>query len=64
MFLLLKLYIQIELKISLDDYILKNVPVALNLVVNPAPGYVQIGETLIKPSQIEIAGPERRIRFN
>ena len=50
-----------RIKISLDDYILKNVPVALNLVVNPAPGYVQIGETLITPSQIEIAGPEKEL---
>ena len=50
-----------RIKISLDEYILKNVPVALNLVVNPAPGYVQIGETLITPSQIEIAGPEKEL---
>mgnify|MGYP001245214302 FL=1 len=50
-----------RIKISLDDYILKNVPVALNLVVNPSPGYVQIGETLITPSQIEIAGPEKEL---
>ena len=50
-----------RIKISLDDYILKNVPVALNLIVNPAPGYVQIGETLITPSQIEIAGPEKEL---
>ena len=50
-----------RIKISLDEYILKNVPVALNLVVNPAPGYVQIGETLIKPSQIEVAGPEKEL---
>ena len=50
-----------RIKISLDEYILKNVPVALNLVVNPAPGYVQIGETLIKPTQIEVAGPEEEL---
>ena len=50
-----------RIKISLDEYILKNVPVSLNLVVNPAPGYVQIGETLIKPSQIEVAGPEKEL---
>ena len=50
-----------RIKISLDDYILKNVPIALNLVVNPAPGYVQIGETLIAPTHIEIAGPEREL---
>ncbi len=50
-----------RIKISLDEYILKNVPVALNLVVNPAPGYVQIGETLIKPSQVEVAGPEKEL---
>ena len=50
-----------RIKISLDEYILKNVPVALNLVVNPDPGYVQIGETLITPSQIEIAGPEKEL---
>ena len=50
-----------RIKISLDEYILKNVPVALNLVVNPAPGYVQIGETLINPTQIEVAGPEEEL---
>jgi len=50
-----------RIKISLDEYILKNVPVVLNLVVNPAPGYVQIGESLITPSQIEIAGPEKEL---
>ena len=52
-----------RIKISLDDYILKNVPVALNLIVNPAPGYVQIGETLITPTQIEIAGPEKELEL-
>ena len=60
MFLLLKLYIQIELKIGLDDYILKKCSCGIKSCCQPC-SYVQIGETLIAPSHIEIAGPEKEL---
>ena len=50
-----------RIKISLDEYILKKVPVISNLHINPAPGYIQIGQTYILPNEIEIAGPEKEL---
>ena len=50
-----------RIKISLDEYILKKVPVISNLHINPAPGYIQIGQIYILPNEIEIAGPEKEL---
>lgn len=54
-------YIEIEspreIKISLDEYAVKTVPVISQLIIETAPGYVTVGEEQIIPNEIEIAGP-------
>jgi YbbR domain-containing protein len=50
-----------RIKISLDDYKVKSVPVLSNMIVNPAPGHVQVGVIEIIPNIIEIAGPKEEL---
>ncbi|MFQ6613546.1 MAG: CdaR family protein, partial [Fidelibacterota bacterium] len=47
-----------DIHISLDDVLSKTVPVRPQLVVWPAPGYVQVGELTFSPRSVEIAGPK------
>ncbi|NOZ76064.1 MAG: hypothetical protein GXO90_11955 [FCB group bacterium] len=47
-----------EIHISLDDVLSKTVPVRPQLVVWPAPGYVQVGNLSFTPKVVEIAGPK------
>ena len=46
-----------EIKISLDDYSVKSIPVVINIAIDPAPGFVVVGDIKVEPSEIEIAGP-------
>jgi len=50
-----------EIHISLDDVLTKKVPVRPQLVVWPAPGYVQVGTISFNPHLIEIAGPKNLV---
>ena len=50
-----------RIKISLDEYQVKTVPVLANIVVQPSPGYIQVGETVISPYKIDIAGPKKEL---
>ena len=58
-------YIEIEsprhIQISLDEYAVKTVPVLSQIVIETAPGYVSVGEEIIEPSELEIAGPREII---
>lgn len=47
-----------EINISLDDYSLKTIPIVSNLVIETAPGFVAVGDVIIDPKEIEIAGPK------
>ncbi len=47
-----------RIQISLDEYQVKTVPVLSNIIVEPAPGHVQVGKTKFSPTEIEIAGPK------
>jgi len=50
-----------RIQISLDEYQVKTVPVLSNLIVRPAPGYIQVGKTVFSPRKIEIAGPKEEL---
>ena len=50
-----------RIKISLDDYKVKKVPIISNMIIKPNPGYVQVGVIEISPSSIEIAGPKEEL---
>ena len=50
-----------RIKISLDDYSSKSVPIISNLHIKPAPGYIMVGNQIIKPEKIDIAGPQKEL---
>ncbi len=50
-----------RIQISLDEYQVKTVPVLSNLIVRPAPGYIQVGKTVFTPRKIDIAGPKKEL---
>ena len=50
-----------RVQISLDEYQLKVVPVLSNLLILPAPGHIQVGNIILSPNQIEIAGPKEEL---
>ena len=48
-----------RIKISLDDYSSKSVPIISNLHIKPAPGFLLVGNQIIRPEKVEIAGPKK-----
>ena len=50
-----------RIKISLDEYQVKKVPIISNLYISPSPGYMLVGDIKLKPMMIEIAGPKEEI---
>ena len=50
-----------KIKISLDDYDVKIVPVISNITINPSPGHTQVSKIEISPMKIEIAGPKEEL---
>ncbi len=46
-----------SLHISLDDIMVKRVPVMAEIEVAPAPGYLIMGEPVLSPSTVELSGP-------
>ena len=50
-----------RIKISLDDYSSKNVPIISNLHIKPAPGFLLVGNQVIRPEKIDIAGPKKEL---
>ena len=50
-----------RIKISLDEYSSKVVPVISNLFIKPSPGFLLVSEQKIIPSEIEIAGPKKEL---
>ena len=50
-----------RINISLDEYSVKKVPVVSNLHINPAPGFILVGQPIIIPIEIEIAGPKKEL---
>lgn len=50
-----------KLKISLDDYDVKIVPVISNIIINPSAGYTQVSNIEVSPIKIEVAGPKEEL---
>ena len=50
-----------KINISLDEYLVKKVPIISNLYVKPPPGYIIVGEPRISPDKLEIAGPKKEL---
>lgn len=46
-----------EIIISLDDYLVRTVPIISKVVVETISGYVVVGDTILTPPEIAIAGP-------
>ncbi len=49
------------IKISLDEYQVKKVPIISNIYVSPSPGYMMVGDIKFEPEFIHIAGPKEEI---
>ncbi|MBU0529184.1 hypothetical protein KKF86_05450, partial [bacterium] len=47
-----------EIKISLDDYLVRTVPIVSKIIFVPTPGFVVVGDTTFDPAEIAIAGPK------
>ena len=50
-----------KINISLDEYLVKKVPIISNISIKPAPGYILVGQPTILPENLEIAGPKREL---
>jgi len=51
-----------SINISLDEYMVKNVPVKSNIVINPRPGYIKVGKPIFDSSLVTIAGAKNAIQ--
>jgi YbbR domain-containing protein len=47
-----------EIKISLDDYLVRTIPVVSKVIIEPTPGFIVVGNAKLKPAEISIAGPK------
>ena len=47
-----------SIKINLDQYLVKKVPIKSEVIVSTAPGYIQAGEEVFFPDSISIGGPQ------
>ena len=47
-----------SIKINLDQYLVKKVPIKSEIIVSTAPGYIQVGEEVFFPDSISIGGPQ------
>ena len=52
-----------KIKISLDKFSSKKVPILSNLSIKTASGYILVGKGKLYPSEIEIAGPEEELEL-
>ncbi len=50
-----------SIHISLDEYMVKTVPVKSPVIIDAAPGYVLVGKQSLHPERIEVAGPKEVI---
>lgn len=50
-----------SIHISLDEYMVKKLPVKTFLHIKPAPGYTLVGTLIFQPDSIEVAGPREVI---
>jgi len=51
-----------SIHISLDEYMVKSLPVVVPVIIRTSPGYTQVGEILIIPDSMDVAGPREVIQ--
>ncbi len=51
-----------EVHISLDEFLVKKVPVIPHVFVEPVPGYLQVGPIQVNPNVVEVAGPKEMVQ--
>ena len=51
-----------SLHISLDEYMVRYVPVQSQVLVNPSPGYIKVGGPILDSSMVKIAGAKEAIQ--
>jgi antitoxin component YwqK of YwqJK toxin-antitoxin module len=49
------------LQISLDEYLVKSLPVIPKIIIHTEPGFIQVGEINISPHIIDVAGPRELV---
>jgi len=47
-----------EITISLDEYLVRTIPIVSKVIIETTPGFVVVGDTILTPSEIAIAGPK------
>ena len=47
-----------EITISLDDYLVRTIPIVSKVIIETTPGFIVVGDTILTPSEIAIAGPK------
>ncbi len=57
----LEIVYPLEIKISLDEYLVKSVPVIPKIIIHLEPGFIQVGDINISPNIIDIAGPRELV---
>ena len=57
----LEIVYPLEIKISLDEYLVKSVPVIPKIIIHSEPGFIQVGDINISPNIIDIAGPRELV---
>jgi YbbR domain-containing protein len=51
-----------EVHISLDEFMVKKVPIQPDVYVEPVTGYVQVGPVQVIPREVEVAGPKELVQ--
>jgi len=51
-----------SLHISLDEYMVRYVPVQSQVLVNPSPGYIKVGIPILDSSMVKIAGAKEAVQ--
>ena len=50
-----------SLHISLDEYMVRYIPVKSQVLVNPSPGYIKVGKPIFDSSMVKIAGAKEAV---
>ena len=51
-----------SLHISLDEYMVRYIPVQSQVLVNPSPGYIKVGKPIFDSSRVRIAGAKEAVQ--
>ena len=57
----LEIVYPLEIQISLDEYLVKSLPIIPKIIIHTKPGFIQVGEINISPHIIDVAGPRELV---